>query len=239
MGKAIIFGGSGGIGSALAIKLRAAGWDVAVVARNRQRLDELTAKHGVLAMEADATNAGQVEGAIGQAVSEFGGLTAAVNCVGSILLKPAHLTSDEEWSQTLRLNLDTAFFVLRGAVKVMRKEGGAVALCSSAAAQVGLANHEAIAAAKGGIISLVRSAAATYAQSRIRINAVAPGLVQTPLASRITGNPSSLKTSLAMHAMGRIGTPDDVASALQWLIAPENNWVTGQILGVDGGLALK
>jgi len=239
MKTAIIFGGTGGIGSALAVRLVASGWKVAVAARNRERLEAFAAQHDVLTIEADATKSDQVDAAFVRVVAEFGGIGAAVNCVGSILLKPAHLTGDHEWSDVMRQNLDSAFYVLRAATRNMRKDGGSIALCSSAAAQVGLANHEAIAAAKGGIISLVRSAAATYAASRIRINAVAPGLVETPMAARITGNPASLKVSLAMHALGRIGAPEDVASALEWLIAPENNWVTGQILGVDGGLTLK
>jgi NAD(P)-dependent dehydrogenase (short-subunit alcohol dehydrogenase family) len=237
--SALIFGGTGGIGSALAAVLKADGWEVAVAARGDQRLASLTAKLGVLTIPADATKPEEVDRAFAAASGEFGGLGAAVNCVGSILIKPAHLTSDAEWLETLNLNLSSAFYVLRTAVKQMRKDGGAVALCSSAAAQVGLANHEAIAAAKGGIISLVKSAAATYASSKVRVNAVAPGLVDTPMATRIVQNPNALKVSLAMHAMGRIGTPEDVASALKWLIEPSNSWVTGQVIGVEGGLCLK
>jgi NAD(P)-dependent dehydrogenase (short-subunit alcohol dehydrogenase family) len=99
-----------------------------------------------------------------------------------------------------------------------------------------LSNHEAIAAAKGAINGLVLSAAASYAPRGIRVNAVAPGLVRTPMTSRITGNEASLKASTAMHALGRIGEPEDVASGLAWLLDPAQSWVTGQILGIDGGL---
>lgn len=239
MGRVIIFGGTSGIGEVLAGRLASSGWRVAVASRNPAKLATVASRHGALAIEADATKSESVDAAFARAVDEFGGLDAAVNCVGSIVLKPAHLTSDQDWYDTIRLNLDSAFFVLRAATRAMRKEGGSVVLCSSAAAQVGLANHEAIAAAKGGIISLVRSAAASYASARIRVNAVAPGLVDTPMASRITGNPASLKVSLGMHALGRIGRPDDVASAIEWLVAPQNDWVTGQTLGIDGGLALR
>jgi NAD(P)-dependent dehydrogenase (short-subunit alcohol dehydrogenase family) len=117
-----------------------------------------------------------------------------------------------------------------------RTGGGAVCLCSTAAAHLGLPNHEAIAAAKAGVEGLVRSAAASYAASRIRVNAVAPGLVATPLTARITGNEGNLRASLAMHPLGRIGAPADIASAIAWLIDPANSWVTAQILAVDGGL---
>src|SRR5690606_21524138 len=108
---------------------------------------------------------------------------------------------------------------------------------STAAASTGLINHEAVAAAKAAVEGLTRSAAATYARSNIRCNAVAPGLVNTPMAERITKNPASLEASKAMHPLGRIGEPEDVASAIAWLVAPEQTWVTGQVLGVDGGLA--
>jgi NAD(P)-dependent dehydrogenase (short-subunit alcohol dehydrogenase family) len=99
-----------------------------------------------------------------------------------------------------------------------------------------MANHEAIAAAKGGVIGLTLSAAATYAPRSIRVNCVAPGLLDTPLASRLTSNEAALKMSLGMRALGRIGKPEDVASGIAWLLDPDNSWVTGQILGIDGGL---
>ena len=108
---------------------------------------------------------------------------------------------------------------------------------SSAAARHGLANHEAIAAAKAAVEGLVRSAAATYAPRGVRVNAVAPGLVRTPLAARLTANPASLAASEAMHPLGRIGEPDDVAALVAWTLGPEATWVTGQGGGMDGGLS--
>ena len=106
-----------------------------------------------------------------------------------------------------------------------------------AAARVGLANHEAIAAAKAGIIGLVLSAAATYARQKIRFNAVAPGLVRTPLTKGLVSSELAEKASLAMHPLGRLGEPEDVARAIAWLLDPAQGWITAQVLGVDGGLA--
>lgn len=108
---------------------------------------------------------------------------------------------------------------------------------STMAARLGLVNHEAIAAAKAGVIGLTLSAAATYASKGIRVNAVAPGLVRTPLTARITSNEATLNASTAMHALGRVGEPEDVASAIAWLLDPAQAWVTGQVI-VGGGLAM-
>ena len=119
---------------------------------------------------------------------------------------------------------------------MMKGEGGSIVFVSTAAASIGLPNHEAIAAAKGGIEALVRSAAATYGKSGIRVNAVAPGLVETPLTQRITASESARAGSEAMHALRRIGQPEDVAGAILWLLSNEAAWVTGQTFGVDGGL---
>ena len=169
-------------------------------------------------------------------LSPAGTLQGATNLVGSILLKPATSTSDAEFDETFTLNAKTAFYVLRAAAKAMQNTGGSIVLASTVAATIGLANHEAIAAAKGAVNGLVLSAAATYAPRNIRVNAVAPGLVKTPLASRITSNEMAMKASIAMHPLGRVGEPDDVAACIAWLLDPATTWVTGQIIGIDGGL---
>jgi NAD(P)-dependent dehydrogenase (short-subunit alcohol dehydrogenase family) len=98
-------------------------------------------------------------------------------------------------------------------------------------------NHEAIAAAKAGVVGLALSAAATYARYNIRVNCVAPGLTRTPLTASLTQNEQTLKASSALHPLGRIGEPDEVASAIRWFLSPEQSWVTGQVLAVDGGLS--
>jgi len=246
----VIFGATGGIGSALARRLLAngagGGDQLLLVARNEERLHALTEDlrsgnptASIDQRVLDATDVALVEALLEEVTATYGALDGVANCIGSILLKPIHLTSESEWASTIQINLGSAFAVTRGAIKAMIRTGqigGSVALVSSAAARVGLANHEAIAAAKGAIQGLVLSAAASYASRGIRVNAVAPGLVRTPMTSRITGNEASLKASTAMHALGRIGEPEDVASGLAWLLDPAQSWVTGQILGIDGGL---
>ena len=108
---------------------------------------------------------------------------------------------------------------------------------STAAASIGLANHELIASAKSGVEGLVRSSAKTYARKDIRINSVAPGLVETPLSSKIVSNPIALKASEKMHALGRIGKPKNISDMIRFLINPEHNWITGQNFIIDGGLS--
>lgn len=232
----VILGATGGIGSALARGLSRAGARLALSARGGERLGELAGQLDALAAPADATRFDEVDRLFERAREQFGRVDGAACCVGSILLKAAHMTSEAEFAQTVALNLTAAFATVRSAARAMMSAGGSVVLCSSAAARIGLANHEAIAAAKGGVQGLVLSAAATYAPRNIRVNAVAPGLVRTPLAMKITGSDAAMKASLALHPLGRIGEPSDVASAIQWLLSPAQSWVTGQVIGVDGGL---
>ena len=228
----VIIGASGGIGSALSRRLKSQGAQPILLGRSTAKLALLGEELGSQTQALDASKADELE----HAVAAFGPINGIVNCAGSILLKPVHLTTEAEWNQTIQTNLTTAYATVRAGVKALGATGGSIVLCASAAARTGLANHEAIAAAKGGVIGLTLSAAATYAPRNIRVNCVAPGLVDTPLAAHITCNEAALKASRAMHALGRIGRPEDVASGIIWLLDPENNWVTGQVLGIDGGL---
>jgi NAD(P)-dependent dehydrogenase (short-subunit alcohol dehydrogenase family) len=238
-----VVGATGGIGSELCRTLAACGANLFLGARTEARLEALTLelrkshRCAVHAFPLDATNSEEVDLFFAKAVETYGSVQGATNLVGSILLKPAHQTNDYEFGDTLMLNLNTAFYVLRAAARAMLPTGGSIVLASSVAAKIGLVNHEAIAAAKGGVNGLVLAAAATYASKGIRVNAVAPALVRTPLAEKITGNELALKASTAMHPLGRIGEPADVATAVAWLLDPQTTWVTGQILSLDGGMS--
>lgn len=235
----LITGGAGGIGSALARMLVERGDRVVLFGRRPELLERLAADLGPTAepVVGDAAEAADLDRAVGLAEDRFGGLDGLAHCVGTILLKPLHLTSPEEFSATIGANLTTAFLACRAALGPMRRRGaGSIVLVSSVAARQGLANHEAIAAAKAGVEALVRSAAISYARSGIRFNAVAPGLTDTPLAAPLLRNPASRAVSEAMHPLGRVGRPEDVARAMALLLDPESSWITGQVWGVDGGL---
>lgn len=234
----LILGGAGGIGSALARRLADRSAELTLAGRSPGPLEELADELGAEAVELNARDFDAVDDVVSR-LTEDGPLHGAANCVGSIVLKPAHMISRDDFDEVLGQNLVSAFALVRamGRHATRQDDGASVALVSTTAARVGLPNHDAIAAAKAGVEGLARSAAATYAGGGLRVNVVAPGLVDTPLASRITGNDKALKASEKMHPLGRIGQPDEIARVLEWLMAPEGSWVTGQVIGVDGGVS--
>lgn len=232
----IVIGAGGGIGRALCGMLADRGWKLVLAGRDAGRLDATASDLGESVIAAETLDASDFD-AVGGLFDRYPGPSGAVNLAGSILLKPAHSTSRADFDSVISQNIATAFAVVRAAAKAMRSGGGSVVLMSTCAAQIGLANHEAISAAKAAVDGLARSAAATYASNGLRFNTIAPGLTDTPMASKLTANEASRKASEAMHPLGRIGEADEVARAVAFLLDPENSWITGQTIGVDGGLA--
>jgi NAD(P)-dependent dehydrogenase (short-subunit alcohol dehydrogenase family) len=235
----LITGGAGGIGSELARRLVARGDSVVLFGRRPDPLEALAAELGeaAQAVPGDAGNSADLDRAVQAAVGGTGRLDGLAHCVGSIFLKPLHLTTPDEFAQTLHVNVTTAFLACRAALGPMRAQNaGSIVLLSTVAARQGLNYHEAISAAKAALEGLVRSAAVSYARANIRFNAVAPGLTDTPLAAPLLRNPASRAVSEAMHPLGRLGGPADIAAAIAFLLGPESPWITGQVLGVDGGL---
>ena len=233
----VIIGAAGGVGNATCELLVKEGNQVVGSVRDSGAIAAGLKVDGVDYRSVDAEDWDSVEALFENLKAEEFPLTGVTLCVGSILLKPAHLTRKEEFDAVISKNLSSAFATVRAASKALSKTGGSIVLVSTAAAQHGLANHEAISAAKAGVEGLARSAAATYAKRQIRVNCVAPGLVRTPLSERITGNPSSLEMSEKMHPLGRIGEAIEVARAITWLLSSDQGWITGQTIGVDGGLS--
>ena len=224
MARYLVIAASSTIGQSVVELLKKQGDEVLTTARTKEKINP--------DFLLDAADFDAVDNLFLQA----GPLDGVVNCAGSLMLKSAHVTNYEEYQKTINASLTTSFALVRAAGKRMN-QGGSVVLIASAAALTGLANHEAIAAAKAGIIGLAKAAAATYASSNLRINVVAPGMVKTSLTDSLMSNELILKASTAMHALGRIGAPEDIARAILFFLNPANNWITGQVLAVDGGLS--
>ncbi len=236
---ALIGGVTGGLGSALAERLLATGWKVAGFSRDSAKGQAWQSAHPEARWyPADAEDSAAVEATFERVESELGPIVGYAHSIGSIIVKSAHQVSDEEWHATIRRNLDSAFYALRSAVKRMQKrKEGSVVFVSTGAAFGGIPAHEPIAAAKAGVQGLVRSAAASYASRGLRINAVAPGMMDTPMAQPLLGSDAARAISQAMHPLGKIGEASQVASLMAWLLSDDSSWVSGETYSIDGGLA--
>lgn len=230
MAKHIIIGTSG-VGGALARRLTAQGSTLHLISRGDDALAvELGASHSV----ADVTDAAALEQAILAAGAAVDGLAY---CVGTINLKPAHRISDADVIKDFEINALGAFRALKVALPALKASTlvtASVVLFSTVAVGQGFASHASIAMAKGALEGLTRSLAAEWAP-KIRVNAIAPSLTKTPLASSMTANEATAQAIAAMHPLQRLGEADDIAALAAFLLSDQAGWITGQVIGVDGG----
>ena len=230
---ALITGASGGIGRALARKLHAQGYRVAAVGRDADRLADVEAAVRIAADTTTIEGAGQALAACQEALG--GAPTLLAHCVGSTLIAPLHRTRADAYREIMRVNLDSAVFMLQAWIGALQGGPGAAVFASSVVARIGVANHEAIAAAKGGVEALVRSAAATYAAQGLRINAVAPGMTETPMTAGMLKMPAMREGAAKQYPLGGVQTADQVADVMAWLLGEGSVRLTGQVIAVDGG----
>jgi NAD(P)-dependent dehydrogenase (short-subunit alcohol dehydrogenase family) len=230
---ALITGASGGIGHALAHLLQTRGCRVAAVGRDADRLADVEA---TLRIVADTTTPEGATLAITTCQDALGAApTLLAHCVGSTLIAPLHRTGAAAYRDLMRVNLDSAVFMLQAWIGALQGGPGAAVFASSVVARIGVANHEAIAAAKGGVEALVRSAAATYAAQGLRLNAVAPGMTETPLTAGMLKNPAMREGAGRQYPLGGVQTAEQVAEVMAWLLGDGAARLTGQVLAVDGG----
>jgi len=235
---ALITGASGGVGQALAHELREQNWRLALVGRSQERLQAAFGNDAV-SIEADVSTPEGAQAAVTACKERLGTPTALANCAGTTLISPLHRTSVAQYRQCITANLDSAFFTLSAFVEALReaRQGGAAVLVSSVVARIGVTNHEAMAVSKAGVEGLIRSAAATYAPSKIRVNGVAPGIMDTPATAKILGNEVSRNGAARQYPLPRIGDPVEVARLMAWLLSEQASWITGQIWAMDGGFS--
>lgn len=231
---ALVTGARGGIGRALCALLHDRGWRVASVGRDAGLLEDVPAQARIAA---DTTTAEGAAQAIAACTAQLGAPTHLAHCVGNTLIAPLHRTTPTQWREVLRVNLDSALAMLGAWIESRRsaQAPGAAVLVSSVVAGIGVANHEAIAAAKAGVEGLVRSAAATYAGMGLRVNAVAPGMTDTPMTAGMLKVPAMREGAGKQYPLGGVQTPDQVAQAMAWLLSDAASRITGHVLPVDGG----
>ncbi|MFY8124276.1 MAG: SDR family NAD(P)-dependent oxidoreductase, partial [Silanimonas sp.] len=206
-------------------------------------LDRLDPADDDVLIEADVATEAGASKAVAEASAAFGAVPGAVvNAAGAILLAGITRTSEAQYRDCLAANLDTAFFTAKAYVAALQqaqKEAGSgtgrLLMFSSVAAGIGVGNHAAIAMAKGAIEALVRSLAADHSAMGLRVNAIAPGLMATPLTAKLVANEASKKAIIAQYPLGRHGEAEDAAALAAFLLGPGGDWINGQVIALDGG----
>jgi 3-oxoacyl-[acyl-carrier protein] reductase len=238
----LVTGGSRGIGRAIALRLAAEGAKVMVTATTKAGADKTAAEirqNGgeAAGFELNITDAKQVDAVIKQAVDQFGGLHILVNNAGITRDNLVMRMSDEDWNAVIATNLTGTFNCIRAASKVMVKQrSGKIINITSVVALMGNKGQANYCAAKAGIIGLTKSVARELASRNIQINAVAPGFIDTDMTA---GLPEAAKTAMLQSIpLERMGTPEDVAGVVAFLVSSEADYITGQVFNVDGGMVM-
>jgi len=232
-GKVLIWGGTGGIGSASARLLARSGFDLHLVGRDASKLSALAEELRCTISQADVED----DLAFARVSAEAGAtLAGLVYAVGSINLRPLARLSVADFSRDFRLNAMGAALAVQAALPALKASPhtASVVLFSSVAVAQGFAAHASVSMAKGAVEGLTRALAAELAP-KIRINAIAPSLTDTPLAAGLTGNPQIAASIAQLHALQRLGRPQDIAALAAFLISDQADWMSGQVIAVDGG----
>jgi NAD(P)-dependent dehydrogenase (short-subunit alcohol dehydrogenase family) len=239
----LVTGGTSGIGRDTAVVFAKAGAKVVVAGRReaegKETIDLIHAAGGDgLFVKADVSKASEVEALIQKAAERFGRLDIAFNNAGiEGVWVPIVRQSEEDWDRTIDINLKGVWLCLKYEIRQMLKQGGGGAIVNMASVTglVGSGGAAAYSASKHGVIGLTKSAALETAKSGIRINAVCPAVIETPMGDRLFGAPAVHKSVTAMHPIGRFGRPAEIAEAVVWMCSDRASFMTGQSLVLDGG----
>ena len=240
---ALVTGAAGGIGRATAVAFAAEGARVAILDRTSEMLKDAEAAAralggDVMALACDVSSPEQVEDAVRRVVERFGRLDVAFNNAGiENEAAPLHEIPVEAWDRILDVNLRGTFLCMKHEIaQMLRQGGGAVVNTSSGAGICGVAGGASYAASKHAIIGMTKSAALDYAKRNVRVNAVLPGNIATPMMDRFTGG--DIQKAIDLEPVGRLGRPEEIAEAVLWMASDLGGFVTGSAVVVDGGWSL-
>jgi NAD(P)-dependent dehydrogenase (short-subunit alcohol dehydrogenase family) len=232
---ALVTGAARSIGEACARKLADCGARIAVLDIDAEGAERVASDIDGLAVQVDVTDPASVDAAVATVVERLGGLDVAVNNAG--VTSEGALTGDldeETWRAILSVNLDGVFHCLRAEIGVMRQRGGgSIVNMASILSAAAFRNHVAYTTSKHGVVGLTRGAAVDHAADGIRVNAVAPGFIRTPLIEVLS--PEEIEAVALTHPLGRLGEVNEVAELVAWLAGDASSFATGSVYNVDGG----
>ncbi len=229
--KYLIFGATGSIGSSLIEQLKNSGYkDVHLVARNENEVKKISENLDYKYTVVDVLEDKFIE----KVKADIDNIKGLAYCVGSIDLKPMRMVNEQDFNKCMKLNLYSAFEAIKGYQEILKKNKGSVVLFSTVAAQRGFTNHSIIASTKAAVEGLTVSLAAEFAPN-IRVNCIAPSLTKSKISQNILKSTPVAEGIAKAHPMKRIGEGKDAAAMAKFLLTEESSWITGQIIGVDGG----
>ena len=229
--KYLIFGATGSIGSSLAEQLKKSGHDnIHLIARNNSEIKNISENLDYTFTVVDVLEDQFIE----KVKADIDDVKGIAYCVGSIDLKPMRMVSEQDFNKCMKLNLYSAFEVIKSYEESLKKNKGSVVLFSTVAAKRGFSNHSIISSTKAAVEGLTVSLAAEFAPY-VRVNCIAPSLTKSKIAKNILKNTPIAEGIAKAHPMKRIGEGKDAAAMAKFLLSDESSWITGQIIGVDGG----
>ena len=238
---ALVTGASRGLGQGMALALAEAGADVALVARTKSSLEETAARvekagSRALVAQADLSRSGEAERVVSETVNRLGRVDILLNAAGTQVRKPIAEMTEQDYDYLMSVNLKAMYFLSQSAAREMLKQRkGKIINIASLSSFIGLSNISIYGTSKGGVASMTRQYAVELARHNIQVNAISPGYFITELTAALFKDPERAKWVLGKIPLGRTGNPDDLAGAVVFLASAASDYITGQILSVDGG----